>query len=161
MQFHSPVDNLWTTRRNSAQKRVDNFKHLTAVLRSIAESERLWACSSLRRIVLMGNLCLLLGANLIIMQPAQASEVDHYKLYAHSRIINYEQYKCLSHIIYKESRWSVKAKNGSHFGLGQMRSQHYRNLDGFRQIDATIKYINNRYGSMCKAWAFHQRHGHY
>jgi hypothetical protein len=95
------------------------------------------------------------------MQPAQANEVDHYKLYAHSRIINYEQYKCLSHIIHKESRWNIKAINGSHYGLGQMRSKHYRNLDGYRQIDATIKYIKGRYGSMCKAWNFHKIKGYY
>jgi hypothetical protein len=96
------------------------------------------------------------------MQPAEAtSNADHYKLYAHSRIINHEQYKCLSSIIYKESRWNPLAKNGSHFGLGQMRSQHYRNLDPYRQIDATIKYINHRYGSMCNAWRFHQKKNHY
>ena len=95
------------------------------------------------------------------MQPAQASEVDTWKLYAHSRIINYQQFICLFKIINKESRWDVNAKNGSHYGLGQMRSKHYRNLDGFRQIDATIAYITNRYGSMCNAWRFHERHGHY
>jgi hypothetical protein len=96
-------------------------------------------------------------------QPAQAmtKSIDHYKLYAHSRIINYEQYKCLSKIIHKESRWNPQAKNGSHFGLGQMRSEHYRTLDAYRQIDATIKYITNRYGSMCNAWRFHERVGHY
>jgi hypothetical protein len=95
------------------------------------------------------------------MQPAQASSVDHLKLYAHSRIINFEQFECFSKIIYKESRWNVNAKNGSHFGLGQMRSKHYRNLDGYRQIDATIKYIKHRYGSMCNAWRFHGKAGHY
>jgi hypothetical protein len=155
------VDNLWITRRDSAQKPVDNATYLTGLLPSSSASERLWPCSSLRSMVVVGVLCLIQAALSIQMQPAQADEVDHYKLYAHSRIINYEQYKCLSHIIYKESRWSVKAINGSHYGLGQMRSKHYRNLDGYRQIDATIKYINNRYGSMCKAWTFHKRHGHY
>ena len=155
------MDNLWITRRDSAQKPVDNATYLTGLLPSSSASERLWPCSSLRSMVVVGVLCLIQAALSIQMQPAQADEVDHYKLYAHSRIINYEQYKCLSHIIYKESRWSVKAINGSHYGLGQMRSKHYRNLDGYRQIDATIKYINNRYGSMCKAWTFHKRHGHY
>jgi hypothetical protein len=53
------------------------------------------------------------------------------------------------------------AKNGSHFGLGQMRSEHYRDLDPYRQIDATIKYIKGRYGSMCNAWRFHMKKGHY
>ena len=156
-----PVDNLWTTRRKAAQNPVDNSTYLTPMLPSSSASERLGACSSLRSLVVVGVLCLLLGADLLKMQPAQASEADYYKLYAHSRIINYDQYRCFSHIIYKESRWSVKAKNGSHFGLGQMRSQHYRNLDGYRQIDASIKYINARYGSMCKAWSFHQQRNYY
>ncbi len=155
------MDNLWTTRRKAVQNPVDNLTYLTPVLPSSSESERLGACSSLRSLVVVGVLCLFLGANLIKMQPAQANEVDHYKLYAHSRIINYEQYKCLSHIIHKESRWNIKAINGSHYGLGQMRSKHYRNLDGYRQIDATIKYIKGRYGSMCKAWTFHKKHGYY
>lgn len=110
-----------------------------------------------------GVSCLLAALLCLSMQPVQAltTSIDHYKLYAHSRIINEIQYKCLSRIIYKESRWNPKAKNGSHFGLGQMRSQHYRTLDAYRQIDATIKYINHRYGSMCNAWRFHERVGHY
>jgi len=157
-----PVDNLWITRRGNAQKSVDNATYLTALLPSSSESERLQACSSLRRVVVWGVLCLFIGSLSLQMQPAEAtSNADHYKLYAHSRIINYEQYKCLSLIIHKESRWNPLAKNGSHFGLGQMRSQHYRNLDPYRQIDATIKYINNRYGSMCNAWRFHHKNNHY
>jgi hypothetical protein len=156
-----PVDNLWITRRQSAQNSVDNSTSLTGLLPSSSASERLWPCSSLRRLVVWGVLCLLQAALVLQMQPAQATTIDHYKLYAHSRIINYDQYKCFSRIIYKESRWNVNAKNGSHFGLGQMRSKWYRNLDGYRQIDATIKYINERYGSMCNAWRFHERVGHY
>ena len=157
-----PVDNLWITRRDNAQKSVDNSTYLTSLLPSSSESERLQACSSLRRVVVWGVLCLFIGSLSLQMQPAEAtSNADHYKLYAHAKIINYEQYKCLSLIIHKESRWNPQAKNGSHFGLGQMRSQHYRNLDPYRQIDATIKYINHRYGSMCNAWRFHQKKNHY
>lgn len=156
------VDNLWITRRDNAQKSVDNLTYLTGLLPSSSASERVCACSSLRRLVVWGVLCLFIGSLSLQMQPAQAtSNADHYKLYAHAKIINYEQYKCLSLIIYKESRWNPQAKNGSHFGLGQMRSQHYRNLDPYRQIDATIKYINHRYGSMCNAWRFHQKKNHY
>jgi hypothetical protein len=155
------VDNLWITRRQGAQNSVDNSTSLTGLLPSSSASERLWPCSSLRRLVVWGVLCLLQAALVLQMQPAQAKSIDHYKLYAHSRIINYDQYKCFSRIIYKESRWNVNAKNGSHFGLGQMRSKWYRNLDGYRQIDASIKYINERYGSMCNAWRFHERVGHY
>jgi hypothetical protein len=155
------VDNLWITRRQGAQNSVDNSTSLTGLLPSSSASERLWPCSSLRRLVVWGVVCLLQAALVLQVQPAQAKSIDHYKLYAHSRIINYNQYKCFSRIIYKESRWNVNAKNGSHFGLGQMRSKWYRNLDGYRQIDASIKYINERYGSMCNAWRFHERVGHY
>lgn len=157
------MDNLWTTRRKHASNRVDNFNRLTGLLPSSSASERVCADSSLRRLVVWGGLCLSMALLALQAQPAQAmtKNIDYYKLYAHSRIINYEQYKCLSLIIYKESRWNPLAKNGSHFGLGQMRSQHYRNLDPYRQIDATIKYINHRYGSMCNAWRFHQKKNHY
>lgn len=156
-----PVDNLWTTLPKRAQVVHIFASYLTGLLPSSSASERLKACSSLRRLAVAGILCLFVGSLSLKMQPAQASSIDHWKLYAHSRIINETQYKCLSRIIYKESRWNPLSKNGSHFGLGQMRSTHYRDLDPYRQIDATIKYIKGRYGSMCKAWAFHERHGYF
>ena len=156
-----PVDNLWITRRDSVKKSVDNSMDLTRLLPSSSASERLQPWSSLRRLAVVGVLCCFTVSLSLQMQPAQATDADHYKLYAHSRIINDIQYQCLKRIIYKESRWNPKAKNGSHYGLGQMKSQHYRNLDAYRQIDATIKYINHRYGSMCNAWRFHMKKGHY
>ena len=158
-----PVDNLWMTRPKRAQVIHILGYYLTPALPSSSASERVCACSSRRRSPVWGVLCLLVGSLLVQMQPAQATTTaaDYYKLYAHSRIINEEQYKCLSKIIYKESRWNPKAKNGSHFGLGQMRSKWYRNLDPYRQIDETIRYITVRYGSMCNAWRFHERVGHY
>ena len=157
----SPVDNLWTTRRKPVQSPVDNSTYLTTLLPSSSASERVCACSSLRRLAVVGILCLFISSMVLQMQPAQATNTDQYKLYAHSRLINEEQYKCFSKIIYKESRWNPMAKNGSHYGLGQMRSEHYRNLDPFRQIDATIKYATIRYGSMCNALRFHLKNGHY
>ena len=90
-----------------------------------------------------------------------AYSIDHLKLYAHSRILDYKEFQCFNKIITKESRWSYRAKNGSHFGLGQMKSKHYRDLDPFRQIDASLRYITNRYQTPCKAWAFHQERNYY
>ena len=90
-----------------------------------------------------------------------AYSIDHLKLYSHSRLIDYKEFQCFNKIITKESRWSYTARNGSHYGLGQMRSKHYRDLDPFRQIDQTIKYITKRYKTPCKAWAFHQANGYY
>ena len=150
------VHNLWTTRPKPAQVIHILAMYLTKPVRSILAGEPLWRIARGRCLVLLGVLCI------VSTTPAEAnSNIDNYKLYAHSRIVNYEQFICLSKIIHKESRWNPKAVNGSHHGLGQMRSEHYRTLDPFRQIDATIKYINNRYGSMCNAWRFHQKANHY
>ena len=94
--------------------------------------------------------------------PAKAAtQIDLLKLYAHSRLLDYKEFQCFNKIITKESRWSYLARNGSHYGLGQMRSKHYRDLDPFRQIDASIKYITVRYETSCKAWAFHQQRNYY
>jgi hypothetical protein len=87
--------------------------------------------------------------------------IDHLKLYAHSRLLNYDQFICFNKIITKESRWSYTARNGSHYGLGQMRSTWYRDLDAYRQIDATIRYVHKRYTTSCNAWTFHMKHGYY
>jgi hypothetical protein len=157
----SPVDNLWTTRQKCARLIHKLALYLTRLLPSSSASERVYACSSLRRLAVVGILCCFTASLSLQMQPAQANNADQYKLYAHSRLINDTQYQCLKKIIYKESRWNPKAKNGSHYGLGQMRSEHYRTLDPYRQIDATIKYITIRYGSMCNAWRFHMKKGHY
>jgi hypothetical protein len=105
-------------------------------------------------LMLIGSLIAVQGSN---SAYAAASSTDHLKLYAHSRLISFEQFLCFNKIITKESNWRVNAKNGSHFGLGQMKSKWYRNLDGYRQIDQTIKYISVRYSTPCKAWKFHER----
>ena len=87
---------------------------------------------------------------------------DLLKLYAHSRIVNDEQYQCFYKLINKENRqWNPKARNGSHWGIGQMRNETYKNLDGYKQIDWSIRYIKGRYGSMCNAWRFFQANGYH
>jgi hypothetical protein len=88
-------------------------------------------------------------------------QIDYLKLYAHSRIINYKQFQCFNQLITKESNWRINAVNGSHYGLGQMRNPKYRDLDGYRQIDWTIRYIKGRYGSMCNSWRFFEKHGYH
>lgn len=159
----TPVDNLWTTLQKRARLiHIIDFR-LTRSLPSSSASERVCACSSLRRLAVRGVLCLLVGSMVLQMQPAQAIQKnpEYLKLYAHSIIMNEKEYLCFSRIIYKESRWDYKAKNGSHYGLGQMRSQHYRTLDPFAQLRATLAYITKRYQTSCKAWDFHKRKGYF
>jgi len=87
------------------------------------------------------------------------SQTDLLKLYAHSRLVSMEQFSCLDQLITKESNWRVDARNGSHYGLGQMKNAKYGKLDAFNQIDWTIRYITKRYGSMCNAWRFFKANG--
>jgi hypothetical protein len=158
----SPVDNLWTTRQRYAQLIHIFAMYLTCRVRSIRSQRAPKAGSSRVRLVLLGVLCLCIGSLSITMQPVQAAtKTDYLKLYAHKKIIDSQQYKCFYWIITKESRWNPNARNGSHYGLGQMRSTWYKTLDPYRQIDATIKYITKRYTDPCKAKLFHERKGWY
>jgi hypothetical protein len=142
----------------------DYARYLTGALLSLRLKRAAEADSSLRRKIGLGAAIAITATLSITSIPvanAANYSVDHLKLYAHSRILDYKEFQCFNRIITKESRWSYTAKNGSHYGLGQMRSKHYRDLDPFRQIDATLKYITNRYNTNCKAWAFHQDRNYY
>jgi len=129
--------------------------YLTQGIRSILAGEPLRRIARRRSLVLLGVLCV------VGTTPAEAvTDIDNLKLYAHSRIINYKQFQCFNQLITKESNWRINAINGSHYGLGQMRNPKYRNLDGYRQIDWTLRYIKARYsGSSCKAYLHWQKKG--
>ena len=140
------------------------FTCLTSALRSNRLKRAAEAVSARGRIDLMGKfyaITAVLSITGTLNANAANYSIDHLKLYSHSRILDYKEFQCFNKIITKESRWSYTARNGSHYGLGQMRSKHYRDLDPFRQIDATIKYITVRYQTPCKAWAFHQANRYY
>ena len=146
--------NLWTTRRKHARVMHLLVSNLTHALASQLAGEPLRRIARMRSLVLLGVLCV------VGTTPAEAvTDIDNLKLYAHSRIINYEQFQCFNKLITKESNWRINAVNGSHYGLGQMRNKNYRNLDGYRQIDWTIRYIKGRYGSMCNAYRHWQKKG--
>lgn len=160
----SPVDNLWTTHQKRAQLIHILAMYLTPLLRYFRLKRAAAAGCSQERNRVVGKVyaisALLLITSIPVAQSATYS-ADHLRLYAHSRILNFHEFICFEKIIHKESRWSYKAKNGSHYGLGQMRSTWYRDLDPYRQIDQTIKYITNRYQTPCKAWTFHKRKNYF
>ena len=148
------MKSLWTTRRQHAGVIHLLASNLTRRVASILAGEPLMRIARRRSLVLSAVLCI------VGTTPAEAvTEIDNLKLYAHSRLINYEQFQCLNKLITAESNWRINAINGSHYGLGQMRNKSYRNLDGYRQIDWTIRYINGRYGSMCNAYRHWQKKG--
>ena len=73
------------------------------------------------------------------------------KLYAHNQIKNWEQFNCYNRLIFKESSWRYWVRNGSHTGLGQMRSEWYGTLSPRKQIRVHLRYIEHRYKTPCKA----------
>jgi hypothetical protein len=140
------------------------FNCLTDAIRFLREKRTATAVSSLKRRKRFGaSIAILAVTSTTGITNANSANysIDHLKLYAHSRLLDYKEFQCFNKIITKESRWSYRAKNGSHFGLGQMKSKHYRDLDPFRQIDATIRYVSIRYQTSCNAWTFHMKHGYY
>jgi hypothetical protein len=159
-KFSTGVKSLWDT--PNAMRKL--FIYLTGAVRSKRLKRAAEAVSARGRFDLMGKVYAITAVLSITGTPAAESanySIDHLKLYSHSRILDYKEFQCFNKIITKESRWSYTARNGSHYGLGQMRSKHYRDLDPFRQIDASLRYITNRYQTPCKAWAFHQERNYY
>ncbi len=151
------MHSLWDTLKRTLK--LDWY--LRASVRSMLVGEPLRRIARKRCLVLLAGLCLAIATPAQATQDAKAS-IDSLKLYAHSRIVNYKEFQCFNTLITKESNWRVEAinPNGNHFGLGQMRNTKYRNLDGFRMIDWSLRYIDHRYqGSSCKAFAHWQKHG--
>ena len=72
-----------------------------------------------------------------------------------------DQYSCLTSLITMEnSKWDIRAKNGSHYGLPQGRSKFLATADYKAQITWHVKYLKHRYGTdrfgvanACGAWA--------
>lgn len=144
------IHRLWDTLKRTLK--LDWY--LRASVRSILAGEPLMRIARRRSLVLLGVLCV------VGTTPAEAmTDIDNLKLYAHSRIIDYKQFQCFNKLITAESHWNINAINGSHYGLGQMRNTRYRNLDGYRQIDWSIRYCKTRHGSMCNAYRHWQKHG--
>ena len=151
------MHSLWDTLKHTLK--LDWY--LRASVRSMLVGEPLRRIARKRCLVLLAALCV------VSTTPAQATKaattsIDALKLYAHSRIVNYKEFQCFNTLITKESNWRVEAinPNGNHFGLGQMRNTKYRNLDGYRMIDWSLRYIAHRYsGSSCKAFEHWRKHG--
>ena len=106
---------------------------------------------------------LLMTQSVAVTQESTANQkpvnVMNIKLYAYNKL-NWDQFQCYNWLIHHESRWDYKAKNGSHYGLGQMRSKWYGTLNPMKQIDAHLDYIHHRYkGDTCKALAHWERKG--
>jgi len=104
--------------------------------------------------------CWLVGIALVIVNlcfvktnSVANDKTNHYRQWAFIQLNNLDEFYCLDYLYFRESRWNPKAvsPSGNHFGIPQGKSKWLATVDGYKQVDWGIKYINNRYGSMCKA----------
>jgi hypothetical protein len=78
-----------------------------------------------------------------------------------SKVGSADQFSCLENLWGKESGWNPNAQNptSTAYGIPQFLNSTWagtgiaKTSDGYRQIDAGLIYIENRYGSPCAAWA--------
>ena len=92
--------------------------------------------------------------------PYEAKQLT-IKEYAAVLVDDKYQMSCLSRLYGKESAWNPNAVNGSHYGIPQGRSEYLRDATAEEQIRWGLKYIDNRYGSPCKAWDFFQKNNYH
>ena len=131
-------------------KRTLNIaSYLTDTVRSILAGEPLRRIARRRSLVLLGALCI------VGTTPAEAvTNTDHYKLYLHTKIIDYKGFHCAVSIAQIESRWDYTARNHSHFGLFQMKNKKVQYMNPYTQIDWWHRYLMTRYkGDACLALA--------
>ena len=57
-----------------------------------------------------------------------------------------KQEACHHEIVYRESRWDPRAKNGSHYGLYQGKSKSLKNASTIKQWWWYWHYVAHRYG---------------
>ena len=99
-----------------------------------------------------------IGIALCIMPDAGGSKPVQYVSYKEYALIsldyNLREYKCLTVLYGKESAWNPNARNGSHYGIPQGRSEYLAKVDGYKQIQWGLKYIQHHriyQGDTCKA----------
>jgi hypothetical protein len=85
-------------------------------------------------------------------ESVQHKEYVDYKTYSLYLLdFNYKEYKCLLKLYGKESAWNPLAKNGSHYGIPQGKSEWLKEQDGWTQVQWGLDYIGHRYGEPCIA----------
>ena len=111
----------------------------------------------------------LVAIGISLFTPAYAGSTDGAKPYIQMTVREYaavlvddkKQMKCLGLLYGKESAWNPSARSGSHYGIPQGRSIYLKTALPEQQIQWGLKYIDNRYGSPCKAWEFFQRNNYH
>ena len=114
-------------------------------------------------------------AEAVVARPGQGTSAavapaGSYQDYAMGKLGGSgSEFTCLENLWGKESGWNPNAQNPSStaYGIPQFLDSTWastgiaKTSDGYRQIDAGLIYIENRFGSPCGAWAHSQANGWY
>jgi len=155
-KLYTGVNSLWDTLKITLM--LDRY--LTTGVRSMLVGEPLRRIARKRCLVLLAGLFVFSNTTYASAVSTQRDK-ENYKLYAHIKLLNAKQYRCLEILWNKESRWDPRADNpkSSAFGIPQLLKM--KELDPFKQIDLGLKYISKRHSTPCKALEYHKLKGHY
>jgi hypothetical protein len=101
---------------------------------------------------------------------APVAPAGSYQEYAMGKLGgNASEFSCLENLWGKESGWNPNAQNptSTAYGIPQFLDSTWagtgiaKTSDGYRQIDAGLIYIENRYGTPCAAWGHSQANNWY
>jgi len=164
IKLSTGAKNLWTTRPSPAQVIHNIALHLTYRVRCMRGTQAPKG-ASLRTLRQLGlQFCLILGLLSLQTLPVKAdiNAIDAYKIYAHIKIGEYKEFKCIEKLWTLESNWRPKAKNPNSTAYGIPQLLKMKETNPYKQIDLGLRYIDKRYkGSACKALAHHKKRGWY
>jgi hypothetical protein len=134
------------------------------VLRSDRLSEPQLRIARLRYSTIWAALFVITISSICEAKAVNNNSVEMFKLYAHMKVLDDKQYRCLVTLWRKESNWNPLADNpkSSAFGIPQLLKMTETNP--FKQIDLGLKYIHHHRvykGDICKALDTHKKRGHY
>lgn len=154
------VNILWMTRHKYAQVIHIFVMYLTIGVRSILAGEPLRRIARRRSTVLVAGL--LLFTNMPTAKAVStARDINTYKLYAHIKLLDAKEYRCLELLWNRESLWNPTANNPKSSAYGIPQLLKLKDKDPYTQIDKGLAYIKHRHNTPCKAWDYHKRTGHY
>ena len=120
--------------------------NLTGMVRSLARAHQGLNAGRSRQ---ARELAIAIGISLSMALPldAQASNLSirYVKELAKEQLTD-KQELCHHEIVYRESRWDPRAKNGSHYGLYQGKSKSLKNASTIKQWWWYWHYVAHRYG---------------
>jgi hypothetical protein len=139
-------------------------RYLTAVIRSDRLSEPQLRIARLRYSTIWAALLVITTMSIGQAKALNIEDKQMYKLYAHMKLLDDKQYRCLVKLWTAESQWSPTASNPMSSAYGIPQLLRLKETNPFKQIDRGLDYIakHRKYkGDVCLAYKHHLAKGYY